>query len=76
MTSTDEKLDRIVEALQQVHVNLESLRVCLATLMPLCDDHENRLRSIERWHHRLTPVLAAITFMLGVVVSVLMERYL
>lgn len=71
-----DKLDRIFEALQLLNVNLENLRVTLATQIQVADDHEQRLRSIERWHNSLTPVLAAITFTLGAVVSITLDRLL
>lgn len=76
MTLSDEKLDRIVEALQQVNVTLESLRVSLSSLVQVSDDHEQRIRVVERWQNNLTPVLAAMTFMLGVVFSMALERFL
>jgi len=74
MSSADEKLDRIVEAVQQVNVNLENLRVQLAALMQTSRDHEQRLRSMERWQHNLTPILAALTFILGAVFSEMLGR--
>ncbi|GAB4159752.1 MAG: hypothetical protein Tsb009_37070 [Planctomycetaceae bacterium] len=72
--NSDEKLDRIVEALQQVNVNLESLRVNLQTLDQLTIDHEKRIRSVEQWKHNITPILAALTFTLGAVFSVTLQR--
>ena len=72
--ASDEKLDRIVEAVQRVNVNLEGLRVTLATIADTTADHERRIRAVERWQHNVTPVLAAITFTLGAVFSVTLER--
>jgi hypothetical protein len=72
----DEKLDRIVEALQQVNVNLESLRVTLLSLVQITDDHEARLRSVERWQNNLTPILAVATFMLGAVFTEMLKRFI
>jgi len=37
-------------------------------------DHEQRLRSMERWQHNLTPILAALTFILGAVFSEMLGR--
>lgn len=65
----DESLDRLVESLAQINVNLECLRVSLGLLNETRADHEKRLRSIERWRYHLTPVLAAMTFLLGAVSS-------
>ena len=76
MTLADDKLDRIVEALQQVNVNLESLRGKLSTLIQAREDHETRIRSIERWQHNLTPILAVLTFMLGAVFTEMLDRFL
>ena len=72
----DEKLDRIVETLQQVNINLESLRVTLSALVEVSDDHESRIRTIERWQQNLTPVLAVLTFMLGAVFTEVLDRLL
>lgn len=61
----EDKLDRIVEAVHGVSVQLESLRTTLQQLQTASLDHEKRLRSIERWQNNLTPILAAMTFVLG-----------
>jgi hypothetical protein len=61
----DDKLDRIMESLQQLSVNVESVRVSLNGLLQVADDHEQRLRTLERWRNNLTPVIAVITFLLG-----------
>lgn len=76
MNPMDEKLDRIVESLQQVNVNLESLRVSLSSLIGVSDDHESRIRTIERWQQNLTPVLAVLTFMLGALFTQALDRWL
>lgn len=76
MPIPDERLDRVVEALQQINVNLEGLRVALIDLTETASDHEERLRSMERWRHGLTPVLAAVTFVLGAICSVAVQRAL
>ncbi len=74
MARDDERLDRVVEALQQINVNLEGLRVTLVDLTETTADHEDRLRSVERWKHSLTPVLAALTFVLGAICSVAVQK--
>jgi hypothetical protein len=74
MARDDERLDRVVEALQQINVNLEGLRVTLVDLTETSADHEDRLRSVERWKHSLTPVLAALTFVLGAICSVAVQK--
>jgi hypothetical protein len=74
MLLNDERLDRVVESLQQINVNLEGLRVALVDVTETTTDHEERLRSIERWRYNLTPVIAAVTFVLGAICSVAMRR--
>ncbi|MEX0715328.1 MAG: hypothetical protein WD066_02010 [Planctomycetaceae bacterium] len=70
----DEKLDRIVETLALVNANLEAARVSLSALVQTAEDHERRLRAIERWKHNLTPILAIATFLLGAVVTEFVKR--
>lgn len=70
----EDKLERIVVALHEVNVNLEGLRSTLQNLHAMSLDHEGRLRIIERWQNNLTPVLAAMTFLLGVIFTQVMER--
>jgi len=72
----DERLDRILESLQQVNVNLETLRVSFANLRQVVEDHESRLRVLERWKHHLTPILAALTFTLGAVAMVIVQKWI
>ncbi len=74
MARDDERLDRVVEALQQINVNLEGLRVALIDLTETTADHEERLRHLEHWKHGLTPVLAALTFVLGAICSVAVQK--
>ncbi len=73
---SDEKLDRIVEALHEVNVNLGGLQVTLTGLVDVTNDHETRLRVIERWQNNLTPILAAMTFVLGVTFTEVIDRWL
>ena len=72
----DESFDRIVESLGQINVNLEGLRVTLAGLSEVTADHENRLRHVEQWKNSLSPLIALMTFLLGVVVSAVVENVL
>jgi hypothetical protein len=72
----DEKLDRLLESLQQLNVSVESLRVSLAALIEISGDHEKRLRLLERWQQNLTPVLAILTFTLGALFTQALTRFL
>lgn len=78
MTGTDvtrdERIDRIVEAIQQTNVLLEGMRVSMQSLVQKSSDHEARLRVVERWRHNLTPILAALTFLSGAVFSEMIQR--
>ncbi|MEZ6056545.1 MAG: hypothetical protein R3C01_07560 [Planctomycetaceae bacterium] len=69
-------LERILDTLGQINVNVESLRVTLTALVETAGDHERRIRSNERWRFNLTPVLAVMTFVLGAIFTVTLERYL
>ncbi len=71
---SDEKLDRIVEALHEANVKLGGLQVTLSKLVEVTSDHETRLRVIERWQNNLMPILAAMTFVLGVTFTEVIER--
>lgn len=75
-TNTDERIDRLIEAVQQTNILLEGMKVSLTQLTERSVDHEQRLRTIERWRHNLTPVLAALTFLSGVVFSEMIQRML
>ncbi|MDA0833448.1 MAG: hypothetical protein O2955_04750 [Planctomycetota bacterium] len=76
MSLLEERLERIQESLQSINVHLENLRVSIASALQRGDDHETRLRFIERWQHKLTPILAILTFLVGAVFSHLLERAL
>jgi hypothetical protein len=72
----EDRLDRILESLSRIQVTIESLRMSLLSISDAVHDHEGRLRNVERWKHQLTPVLAVVTFVLGIVVTALVERLL
>lgn len=74
--STDERMDRLIEAVQQTNILLEGMKVSVTQLTQRAVDHEERLRIIERWRHSLTPILAALTFLSGAVFSEMIQRIL
>ncbi|MFN0196406.1 MAG: hypothetical protein ACKVT0_06655 [Planctomycetaceae bacterium] len=76
MNPLEERLERIQEALHSIDVHLENLRVTITSAIHRGDDHETRLRFIERWQHKLTPILAILTFLVGAVFSEMLERVL
>ncbi|HUQ69298.1 MAG TPA: hypothetical protein VM165_07245 [Planctomycetaceae bacterium] len=71
----DDKLDRMIESLQQVAVNIEGLRVSVDGLVRVARDHEQRLRGLERWMNNLTPVIAAVTFLLGAMFNFALRQW-
>ncbi len=75
-STTDERMDRLIEAVQHTNILLEGMKVSLTQLTERSVDHEARLRTIERWRHTLTPILAALTFLSGVVFSEMIQRVL
>ena len=70
----DERIDRLIEAVQETNVLLEGMKVSLTQVSERSLDHEERLRTIERLRHNLTPILAALTFFSGIVFSELIHR--
>jgi len=73
---THEDLNRVVDALHQVNLTLESLRVTMGTQVEEIDDHEKRLRLLERWTSSLTPVIASLIFLSGVISTAVIQRLL
>lgn len=72
----DDKLDRIMESVLQTNVHLESLRVSVQALVQQQEDHETRLRTLERWRNNLTPIFAILTFVIGSLFTAALERFL
>ncbi|RLS52609.1 MAG: hypothetical protein DWH91_16300 [Planctomycetota bacterium] len=65
----NERIDRLLESLARVSVQLETLRVSLSAVHQDLQDHEQRLRIVEQWKHKLAPILAALLFVAGAIVS-------
>ena len=70
----NERIDRLLESLARVSVQLETLRVSLSGVHQDLQDHEQRMGVIEQWKHKLTPILAAISFVAGAAVSSFVSR--
>lgn len=70
---TPPRADRVVEGLAEelasVRVALERLRVVVEADARRREDHERRVRLLEGWQHRTTPLLGLITFLLGALVT-------
>ena len=71
---THEDLNRVVDALHQVNLTLESLRVTISTQVEEIQDHEKRLRQLERWTNSLTPVVAGLIFLSGVISTAVVQK--
>ena len=69
-----EPLDKLVEELHSLRVTLEGLRITLSTLLRISDDHEARVRVLESRSHHLTPIVSALTFLLGVIATEVVGR--
>ncbi len=72
----DDKLDRMFESLQRLHVSMEGMRHSLERLIEEGADHEQRLRTLERWRNNLTPILALGTFVLGAVFTTALQHWM
>lgn len=70
----NERIDRLLESLSRVSVQLETLRVSLSGVHQDLQDHEQRMRVIEQWKHKLAPFLAAISFVAGAAVSAVISH--
>lgn len=73
--TTDQRLDRILQSLQEVSIGLEAVRVAVDGLVRVSADHETRLRTLEQWRHGLTPLVAVATFVLGSLFSAWLRRF-
>ena len=70
----NDRIDRLLESLARVSVQLETLRVSLSAVHQDLQDHEQRLRTVEQWKHKLTPVLAAASFVAGAITSAFVSQ--
>ena len=71
-----DSLATLVTELHALRVTLERLQVTLASLTRVADDHEARVRVLERRQQSLTPVISALAFVLGIVANELIARVL
>ena len=74
MSVVEEKLERLFEALGAIKISLEALRGSMAPLIAARQDHEDRLRALERRHYKLLPLSALTTFSLGVLFKIGLEK--
>ena len=70
-----ERLDQIAGCLRDIYVTLENLRVTLEGVTRRTDDHEQRLRRLEVWKHRLQALITVAAFGLGAAVTAALERW-
>lgn len=73
---TRQRLDSLFGRLQEIQLTLERVRVSLETLTTKTADHESRLRRLERWQHRINPLLGLITFLLGAALTAALKLIL
>ena len=75
MNSDADRLEQVLHALQELQLSVEAMKTSLQTLVRANEDHEERLRAIERWQNQLTPVAALATFVGGVLFQLVMSRW-
>ena len=71
-----QRLDQIAERLHAMSLTLESLRVDRTNLAAASDDHEERLRRLESWKHRVHAVGTLLAFALGAALTAALEAAL
>ncbi|ODA30012.1 hypothetical protein [Planctopirus hydrillae] len=70
-----ERLDRLLDTLQSLAIQLEQLRVSLDVLVELSKDHETRLRLVETHQHRLTPLVGGLVFLITSMATVAITQW-
>lgn len=70
------RLTEILRHLQDLQLSMEGLRGSMQSALRSAEDHEERLRKVERWQNQMSPLLALGTFVGGVVFQVVMARWL
>ncbi len=76
MVTMDEKLDRLIASVQSVNVKIEQMRTTLGAMSQTSNDHEARLRAVERWQNTSSPLLMVLTFVLGATFKAGLDRLL
>ena len=71
-----DSLASLVTELHSLRITLERLRVTLQALGRVADDHERRVRVLERRQQSQTPIVSALAFLLGVIATELVSRVL
>jgi hypothetical protein len=69
-----DSLTALATELHSLRITLERLRVTLNALARVTDDHEARMRVLERRQQSMTPVISGLAFVLGVIVTQLAAR--
>jgi hypothetical protein len=70
----DERLEHLTQLLQQLSLQLEQVKLGLQQLVRVNDDHEERMRVLERWRNNLTPILAVGTFVMGCIFAAALDH--
>lgn len=69
-----ERLDAIANEIHDVRVLIEGVRAAVGNIVQLAEDHEQRLRVLEKWRNNLTPLIALGTFIGGAFFQVFVAR--
>ena len=70
------RLSEILRYVQELQLSMEGVRGSLQHALRAAEDHEERLRKVERWQNQMSPLLALATFVGGVVFQVVMTRWM
>jgi len=76
MEEQEYRLTEILRHLQELQVAMEGLRGSMQSALRSGEDHEDRLRKIERWQNQMSPLLALGTFVGGVIFQVMLTHWM
>ncbi|MCA9095326.1 MAG: hypothetical protein KDA68_17725 [Planctomycetaceae bacterium] len=76
MEEQEYRLSEILRHLQELQLSIEGVRGSMQHALRSSEDHEDRLRKVERWQNQMSPLLALGTFVGGVLFQVVMTRWM
>jgi len=76
MEEQEYRLSEILRHLQELQVTMEGLKGSMQGALRAGEDHEDRLRKIERWQNQMSPLLALGTFVGGVIFQVMLTHWM
>jgi hypothetical protein len=76
MPPPSDRLEKLLDTLQSLSLQLEHIRVSLEAVVELTKDHESRLRHVEVAQHRLTPFVSGLVVLLTTLATVAITQWL